>query len=154
MAMVAGCGCQLCVLTHGFLPAAATQFAVWRAVALLHWGQPLLLGRRPAHACLPLPPASCSYDKDKWGVKAILESWLVAQNLTTLPVFALGVSAGASFALKLPKVTRINGVISGVPICGATKCMQMPWKPRAAGAACQVLPSCRAAARPCPCNPT
>lgn len=102
---------------------------------------------------LPFPPACCSYDKDKWGVKAILESWLVAQNLTTLPVFALGVSAGASFALKLPKVTRINGVISGVPICSATKCMQMPWKPRAAGAACRVLPSCRAAARPCPCNP-
>lgn len=65
---------------------------------------------------LALTSPCCSYAKDRWGVKAILESWLVTQNLTALPVFALGVSAGASFVLKLPKVTRINGVISGAGV--------------------------------------
>ena len=57
--------------------------------------------------------AGCSYEEDKWGVKAVIETWLDEQSLGHLPVFALGVSAGASFALKLPKVTRINGVVSG-----------------------------------------
>lgn len=46
-------------------------------------------------------------------MKAVIETWLDEQSLGHLPVFALGVSAGASFALKLPKVTRINGVVSG-----------------------------------------
>lgn len=46
-------------------------------------------------------------------MKAVLETWIAEQGLGALPVFALGVSAGASFALKLPKVTRINGVVSG-----------------------------------------
>ncbi|KAL4441477.1 hypothetical protein ABPG77_001981 [Micractinium sp. CCAP 211/92] len=55
-----------------------------------------------------------SYETDKWGVKYILENWTREQGLQALPVFALGVSAGASFCLKLPKITRINGVISEV----------------------------------------
>lgn len=79
---------------------------------------PLLLPAAAAvqwrNISVDLPPTiPCSYEKDRWGVKAILESWLVTQKLAALPVFALGVSAGASFVLKLPKVTRINGVISG-----------------------------------------
>lgn len=48
-------------------------------------------------------------------MKYILENWTREQGLQALPVFALGVSAGASFCLKLPKITRINGVISGAP---------------------------------------
>ena len=38
------------------------------------------------------------------------------QGLDKLPIFALGVSAGASFVLKLPKITRINGIISGAAL--------------------------------------
>lgn len=61
------------------------------------------------------PCCWCRYESDKWGVKYILENWTREQGLGTLPIFALGVSAGASFCLKLPKITRINGVISGAP---------------------------------------
>ena len=60
---------------------------------------------------LLLPP--CSWAKDKWGVKTVLETWPQQYKLESLPIFALGISAGASFALKLPKITRINGIISG-----------------------------------------
>lgn len=61
-----------------------------------------------------LPPhLLCRFQDDRWGVKYILESWLAEHKLDHLPVFALGISAGASFCLKLPRVTRINGVISG-----------------------------------------
>ncbi|KAL4444236.1 hypothetical protein ABPG75_011973 [Micractinium tetrahymenae] len=55
-----------------------------------------------------------SYEDDKWGVKYILENWTREQGLGALPIFALGVSAGASFCLKLPKITRINGIVSEV----------------------------------------
>ncbi len=55
----------------------------------------------------------CRYGPDKWGVKYILENWTRQHKLGSLPIFAMGVSAGASFVLKLPKVTRINGIVSG-----------------------------------------
>ncbi|PSC75566.1 hypothetical protein C2E20_1341 [Micractinium conductrix] len=55
-----------------------------------------------------------SYGEDKWGFKYILENWTREKGLDKLPIFALGVSAGASFVLKLPKITRINGIISEV----------------------------------------
>lgn len=59
-----------------------------------------------------------SYPVDKWGVKYIIENWTRQYNLQALPVFGLGISAGASFVLRLPKITRVNGIVSEV--LGAT----------------------------------
>jgi hypothetical protein len=53
------------------------------------------------------------YPVDKWGVKYIIENWTRQYNLQALPVFGLGISAGASFVLRLPKITRVNGIVSG-----------------------------------------
>ncbi|EFN56834.1 hypothetical protein CHLNCDRAFT_144402 [Chlorella variabilis] len=65
------------------------------------------------------PMSRCySYGEDKWGVKYVLENWMRQYSLQALPVFGLGISAGASFVLRLPKLTRVNGIISEV--LGAT----------------------------------
>lgn len=55
----------------------------------------------------------CRWGPDKYGVKFVLETWTRNYKLDALPIFAAGVSAGASFVLKLPKIVRINGVVSG-----------------------------------------
>ena len=114
------------------LAAQLASCGVWRPASPPPLGCPRLLQRRQGQErgakpntgqfslkhpfCYNPTAPCCSYDRDKWGVKSILENWLQRQQLARLPVFALGVSAGASFALKLPKITRVNGVISGAPL--------------------------------------
>ena len=108
-----------------------------------------------------------SYNDDKWGVKYVLENWMANQNLTRLPVFALGVSAGASFALKLPKVTRINGIISGPPAAtmpaapaapaalelgGGSRLGQGVGLPRSGAPGCAHAPILRPWPLACPCR--
>jgi hypothetical protein len=123
-----------------------------------------------------------SYPEDKWGVKYILENWTRQYNLQALPIFGLGISAGASFVLKLPKITRLNGIISGAaaavpcimgcPAAGTVlrlsavpwgpKCSEKAWKasmvcPRGRAAAGRTAASCSPAAqrraRPSVCCP-
>jgi hypothetical protein len=55
----------------------------------------------------------CRWGPDKYGVKFVLETWTRNYKLDKLPIFAAGVSAGASFVLKLPKIVRLNGIVSG-----------------------------------------
>ncbi|PSC75811.1 hypothetical protein C2E20_1340 [Micractinium conductrix] len=51
---------------------------------------------------------------DRDAVVAILRAWLAQQGLQSKPLYAVGVSAGAAFALKLPMETPVHGVVSEV----------------------------------------
>ncbi|EFN56835.1 hypothetical protein CHLNCDRAFT_51615 [Chlorella variabilis] len=47
-------------------------------------------------------------------VAAILQHWIKQNNFTAKPLYLVGVSAGASLVLKLPRLLRVHGVISEV----------------------------------------
>ena len=87
-------------------------------------------------SCDPHGTAACRYGEDKWGVKYVLENWMRQYSLQALPVFGLGISAGASFVLRLPKLTRVNGIISGA----APPCLKPPRPPPAVARRCRRAP--------------
>lgn len=65
-------------------------------------------GAGPTNLWSTFPPAD-----DQPDARAVIERWTKRFKLASKPKYMFGVSSGAAFAIKFPKVMKLQGVVSG-----------------------------------------
>lgn len=70
--------------------------------------------------CLPLLTPRPSWSRprpffadDQPTAQQLITSWLIKTKLAAKPRYMFGVSSGAAFAIKFPRIMKMNGVVSG-----------------------------------------